>query len=72
MGSGDSILPEDLFADPASSKVEIWAHEASLKSWKNQASELICSMCDDEPAEGVEDENVAMNRSSKLKTDYTN
>ena len=44
---GDTIFPKDLPADPAPSKMEIRAHEASLKSLKDpndQASELLYSL----------------------------
>lgn len=71
---GATLIPKDLHADPAPSEVDIRAYEASLKCWKdlnNQASELIYSMCDDKPAKTIKDEDMAMNRWSKLRTDYT-
>ena len=55
------------------SNEQVLAYQADMKVWKevnNQASELIYSMCEDKPAEAIEDDEVAMNRWTKLESQY--
>ncbi|CAF9916357.1 hypothetical protein IMSHALPRED_003053 [Imshaugia aleurites] len=52
---------------------QVLTYESSLKEWKklnNQAAELIYTMCEDQPAESIEDVDGAMNRWTKLESDY--
>lgn len=58
-----TIVTRITVAEPT--QAEAAAYQAELKVWKdlnNHASELIYSMCEDKPAEAIEDEEVAMNR----------
>ena len=67
-------FPTDLPVTPAPTAAQATAYQAQLKTWKqtnNQASELIYSMCEDKPAEAIEDDEVAMNRWIKLKNNYS-
>lgn len=68
------MLPDDLPEDPIPTNEQLLAYQAEIKAWEglnNQAAALIYSMCEDGPAESIEDEEVAMNRWIKLQTDYT-
>lgn len=71
---GIASFPDDLPIDPAPSNTQVEAYNMKMKAWKdinNQASELIYSMCEDNPADAIEDETVAMNRWAKLEGNYT-
>ena len=67
-------VPNDLSADPPATEAQIRTNEADPKAWKdvnNQAAELIYTMCEEKPAEAIEEEEIAQNRWLKLKSDYT-
>lgn len=71
---GNDIYPGDLPTEPVPTMPQARTHDAALKSWKdlnNQAAELIYLMCEDKPAEAIEEEDVSQNRWQKLETDYT-
>ncbi len=59
---------------PGPSNEQVQARQVQLKAWQhlnNQAAELIYSMCEENPSVAIEDEDVAMNRWIKLRTDYS-
>lgn len=59
---------------PGPTNAEVLAYDAAVKAWKdlnNQATELIYSMCEEKPAEAIEDIEHATNRWVQLETDYT-
>ena len=71
---GNDTHPDDLPTDPAPTVAATRAHEASVKAWNevnNKAAALIYSMCEENPAVAIEDEDVAQNRWEKLEKDYT-
>ena len=68
------MFSNDLPENPVPTNEHLLADRAETKVWKernNQAAALIYSMCEDGPAESIEDEEAAMNRWIRLQTDYT-
>ena len=72
--SGRKLFPNDLSVEPPPTEEQVTAYQKSITSWKdlnNQAAELIYSMCEEKPAEAIEDVDLAMSRWNKLEEDYT-
>ena len=70
---GIDMRSAELPTDPAPTAAATRIYEAAYKSWKevnNQAAALIYSMCEDKPAEGIEEERVAQLRWEKLQKTY--
>ena len=69
---GLAKFPEDLPED--AEEAAVLTYQTDLKAWNevnNQAAELIYSMCEEKPAEAIEDINTAISRWLKLQDDYT-
>ena len=75
VNQGLTLFPDNLPTNPQPTNEQVLAYNAAMKTWKDfnsQASELIYSMCEDKPAEAIEDKEITMNQWIKLQTDYTN
>ena len=69
---GSALFPDNLSDAPTTAQAA--AYKLAVKIWKNlnnQASELIYSMCDEKPAEAIKNDELAINRWTKLQTDYS-